>query len=360
VEQEGLEGLCHFTNLHYHAPFVITTIAFALGLMGIASLWNMWKGVNSAIRLLAVMATLGGCLFNIQTAYANRHRLRETELLKQWRIAKRKAELRVQLRAQWKAMLMPVIVIGLILLLTYALVKFEDLWKLANWLLFEREEEEAPEEREAGETPVDESADEKESPPVDDIRVRVKRTIPLVSLIWYVGVCLALTYSSSLALAGEYAERMNQELPHPIFWQDEKLAMVVRREAEIELGRRDPEVFRQDNPEFENVSMMAYAQQLGRQTDPQHLLLPANVGRQAAGADQASAHGQRWYQIANWVWDELERTDEGGIKMRIAREEIYQLPKSAKDSGYIPHTRVSYTVCADPWGRITEIKRDGK
>jgi len=65
-----------------------------------------------------------------------------------------------------------------------------------------------------------------------------------------------------------------------------------------------------------------------------------------------------WGQAATWVWDELARTDDGGIEMKVARQEIYKLPKPTDNSEHHPHPRVRYTVRADPWGRITEIKRD--
>ena len=44
--------------------------------------------------------------------------------------------------------------------------------------------------------------------------------------------------------------------------------------------------------------------------------------------------------------------------MRVARGEIYELPKPTEGSGHTPHSRVCYVVRADPWGRITKIKRD--
>jgi hypothetical protein len=85
----------------------------------------------------------------------------------------------------------------------------------------------------------------------------------------------------------------------------------------------------------------------------------AGAGQVAAGVP-LSQQVEGWWQAANWVWDELARTNDGGIEMKVARQEIYQLPKPTKNSGHQPHPRASYVVRADPWGRITEIKRDGE
>jgi len=255
--------------------------------------------------------------------------IRQREMLRKVKRGRSKG-----ISTQTITLLLPAVATAIVLVLTLALIKNDVLWELVKWLALIR----APDVR-------------------DGLPEKILAVLPFVSLVGYVMLTVSFTASSSLMLAQVYINRLNGFLPHPIFLQDQKLAMVVRKEAEIELGRRDPEAFRQDNPEFENIDMMAYMQQLSEQADPQDLLLPANIDRRVAGAGQTSSQGQRWYQAANWIWDELTRTDDGGIEMKAARQEVYQMPKPIQNSGHRPHPRVSYTVRADPWGRIIEIKR---
>jgi hypothetical protein len=151
-----------------------------------------------------------------------------------------------------------------------------------------------------------------------------------------------------------YAKRLNKAVPHPIFLQGDLLAEVVRREAEVELGRLDPS---EGAPEGANISGMGYLQ-CEERTNPQLLRLPPSVDMSAAIQGPLSPQVELWWQAATWVWDELGRTDDGGIEMRVAREEIYELPKPTEGSGHMPHARVCYVVRADPWGRIIKIKRD--
>jgi hypothetical protein len=333
VEQEGLWGLLHFTEPHCYAPFLIITAALGFGFMGIAGLW---EGVNLATRLLATVATVGGCLVIIQGVYEGRHKLRETELLT--RVGRRRKGIEIGFSAQLKTILVPVMAVGLVLLLAYALVQSDVLWKLSEWLFLEDSEEGVPP------PPPEES-----KPSQIGFRERVKRALPLILLGGYIGLSLALVYSSSMMLARCYINRLNEFLPQPIFLQDENLARIVRREAEVELGRLAPE--------STNESWMGYVQ-VGEQLKTPFPLLPPGAGAPVAAGIPLSQQVEGWWQAANWVWDELERTDDGSIEMKVARQDIYQLPKATKNSGHQPHPRVSYVVRADPWGRITEIKRD--
>jgi hypothetical protein len=256
--------------------------------------------------------------------------IRQSELLRQVRRGRGKG-----VSAQLITLLLPAVAAGFVLILTFALIKVEPLWELVKWLALVRGPDTG-----------------------DSLPEKFLAVLPFVSMIGYVMFALSFTASSSLMLVRVYINRLNELLPPPIFLQDQKLAMVVRKEAEIELGRLDPEELRQDNPTSANVSSMGYMQQFKQQADPQQLRLPANIDMPAAGAERLPSQVQLWYQAANWVWDELVRTDDGGIEMKVARDEIYKLPKSDKDSGYTPNPRVTYTVRADPWGRITKIKRD--
>jgi len=141
VEQGGLRGLLHFTEPHCHAPFLIITVALGFGLMGMAGLWER---VNPAIRLLATVLTVGGCLVIIQEVYERRHKVRETELLARVRTGRPRKRIRIRLSAQLKTILMPALVVGLVLLLAYALIQSNVLWKLSEWLLLEHKEEVPP------------------------------------------------------------------------------------------------------------------------------------------------------------------------------------------------------------------------
>ena len=135
VEQGSFWGLLHFTEPHLHMPFLLTATALALGLMGIGGIWT---GVNLGVRLLAVAVTVGICLIIIQGVYEGRHRLRIDYLLEQVKTASSNQGARqipkIRPSMQLKTILIPVIAVGLFLLLAYALVQFELLWKLAAWL----------------------------------------------------------------------------------------------------------------------------------------------------------------------------------------------------------------------------------
>ena len=199
-------------------PFLVVAMALGFGLMGIAGLW---RGVNLAIRLLATVATVGGCLVIIQGVYEGRHKLRETKLLALVRVGPRKRLLSARLKrflgTRSKTILVPTVVVGLTLLLAYALIQSDALWQLSKWLLLQPEEE-AP-------------SLEPEPPPPDEFRRRVIHALPLISMGGYVGFCLSLTYSSAMMLAWRYAREMNQYLPQPIFMNDNLLAEVIRSEA---------------------------------------------------------------------------------------------------------------------------------
>jgi hypothetical protein len=109
------------------------------------------------------------------------------------------------------------------------LVKIDVLWELVKWLALVH--------------PVERGA----SLPDKFIAV-----LPFTSLVGYVMLAICFTASSSLMLARRYINRLNEFLQHPIFLQDEKLAGIVRREAEVELGRLDPQ--------STNASLMGYIQ----------------------------------------------------------------------------------------------------
>ena len=280
VEKGGLQGLLYFTEPHLHVPFFLTAIALALGLMGIA---GMWEGVNMAVRLLAVAITVVGCLVIIQGAYTGRHKLREDYMLTHVKTARSKKGSRIHFSVQLKMILTWVAVVGIILLLGWAFIRSEDLWRIVAWLLLESTDT----------TPV---------PPLPaDIRQRIASALPLFFLLAYVGIFLALVYSSAKMLAHQYAERASRKLPPPIFLQGELLARIVQQEAQRHLSRVQP-------------------------------------------------------QSGGWIWEDMERTDDGGIRFTAwgkGEHSRVERSKTGDRTEYLQ--RVSYTIEADPWGRIVKI-----
>jgi hypothetical protein len=372
VEQKGFRGLRHFTEPHCHLPFFITIVALALGLMGIGGLW---KKVNLFTCLLAAAVSVIFSLFALLGVYGRRHKLREDYLLERVKTAASKKKPKkvpeVHLKVESKTAFVPVAIAALILLLICVLVQSTTVWKLSEILFI------------VGDTPTPIPTSSPETTPTSmptptptptaireateastrpGLRERVKRAVPLIFVGGYVGLFPSLVYSSSMLLAQAYTKRMNQNLPQPIFLQDEKLAQIVRKEAEVELGRLDPERLRQKYPDSANISLMGYMQ-FEEQADLQLLRLTPSVDMstavETAVEGPLSPQVALWGQAATWVWDELVRTDDGGIEMKAARHEIYQLPRPTDKSDHRPHPRVRYVVRADPWGRVIEIKRDG-
>jgi hypothetical protein len=313
VEQEGLWGLLCFTEPHCHLPFLITATALAFGLMGIA---GIWEGVNLAVQLLAVATTVGVCMITIQGVYARRHELREEYLLEQVQTTspnKKPQQIpKIRLSARVKTMLIPVMVVVLILLIAYALVQSDFVWKVSAWLFLEPREG----------TPI---------PPFpEDVRERVRGGLPLVLLIGYVGLFLTLVYSSSMMLAQEYAERMNAVLPHPIFLQGDLLARVVQEEAQRHLSRSLHPSTARRRPTRDRRSLQT-------------------------GHDLEQETAQK---SEGWTWEELQRTDRGGIKFTAWGErDGLRVEESITGHRAEYPQFVSYTIEADAWGRIVGITR---
>lgn len=241
---------------------------------------------------------------------------------------------------------MPAVMLTLVLLLAYSLVQSEMLWKLLEWLIFEPQPTPTPEPTSSTEPEATPPTDTETQSDLESFKERVTRAFPLITMGMYAALSLGLVYSSSMMLARQYVNRMNGDLPKPIFRQDEKLAQVVRREAEIELGRQNPDDL---HPSGKNVSRQRYVEFNG-QFDPGHLL-PGPKGK-----DGPFPSLELWAQDDTWTWDELERTEDGGVKMKVARQDIYRLP-TPQESCHQPHPLVCYVVRANHWGRIKSIER---
>jgi hypothetical protein len=317
-------------------PLIVVYLSFAVGLIGIGGLWSE---IKLEVGLSATFVTAVVALFMVQSIYEGRHSLRENDLLMQCRGTGRGRALKIQVSTQLKALLIPAVIAGLVLLLAYTLVQSNMVWGLSKWVFFEdRDEPEAK--------PEKEQAEGEEPDPLDELKGRIKRASPLVSLSTYVGLSLGLVYYFSMRAARQYAGYMNQHLPPPIFLQGEKLAQVVRQEAEVELGRLIPG--------STNISLMGYLQFRGQN------LLGFLSGVDMSSVTQSSLPPQVeiWGHADNWMWDELERTSTGGLMMKVARAELYKLPQNTAEGNHIPHPRVSYLVEADPWGRVIKIERE--
>ena len=119
-----------------------------------------------------------------------------------------------------------------------------------------------------------------------------------VAALGYGSLMPALVYSSSLWLALAHANRMNRRVPLPIFLHTAHLAKVVRAEAEQECSNLGPGL----------------------------------------------------------IWEGMERTDDGGIKLMARyRHDRKVLEDLAGKKTDLPlHTKCE--VLADPWGRIRSIK----
>jgi len=307
AEQGSFWGLLHFTEPHFHMPFLLTATALAFGLMGIGGIWT---GVNLGVRLLAVAVTVGICLIIIQGTYEGRHRLRIGYLLEQVKAASSRKGTKqippIRLTIQWKTILIPALAIGLFLLLAYALVQFELLWKLAAWLFLE---------------PVG------DPPPLlpEEVQVRIAGALPLILMMGYIGIFPALVYYSSMMLAQQYIQHMNEALPHPIFLRGDLLTAVVRAEVEKHLHQ---------------AGRLSAAQR----SPNQHRQPLQILGREATRLS------------GDWTWEDVERIKDGGVRL-TARAECEDSRVEESITGHRTRYRefASYTIEADRWGRIVRI-----
>lgn len=323
IEQGGWAGIAAFTQPHIYLPLIVTALVTLLGLL---STFTLWDSIKPFFRALALLITPIGCLLTLQAAYVARKSIRENESLRRVKRGWHKG-----IGIKLKTLLLPAVAVGIALILTWALMSVEALWELVRWLALSK---------------VPETG--------GNIIEKFLAVLPVTSLMGYVLLAISFTGASSLMLAWRYMNRLNEFLPLPIFLQDDKLARVVRREAETELGRLDPLVL---NPDGSNDAWMGYLQ-LEEQATLHHLL-PDGIG--VSGAAEGPSFPQRevWVQAGGWVWDELARTDGGGVEMKVARQEMYKLPHETRKGGHDPGPRVRYIVSADPWGRVTDVRRAG-
>jgi len=300
-EKGGIEGLLAFSAPHLYLPFFMTVLAVAFGLMGIGGLW---KGLTPAAQLLAVAVTVCGCLIATLAGHGARHEIREKELLKRVQQGFGASLGGTRLRA----IVVPAFSLFLVLLIMYTMIISDFAWKLAEWFLLDPEYLAQVERQEATSdtTPEGEQPEETEG-----LRKRLRQVLPFTLMGMYVAFMISFAYSASLLLALVYAQEMNKTLPHPIFLQEDLLVKIVRREAERVVCRP---------------------------------ITPRVIG----GEEQ---------RPRNWIWDEMERTADGGISLKAIVREGSKTEESLTGEQTESPVYVTYMVEADPWSRITKVVR---
>jgi hypothetical protein len=312
-EKGGLEGLLAFSAPHFYLPFFITALALVFGLMGMV---GFWEGILLPVRLLAVVFTVSLCLLAAFAGYDARHEIREQELLGRVRRGWRAFLSGVRLRA----IIAPALSMTLVLVAVYALVTSELAWGFAEWLLLDPEyltQVKQLEQLERWEAGDDQAPEGEQTEGENPLREKLRQVLPLALMGMYVAFTTSFTYSASLQQALLYAKKMNGTLPHPIFLRDELMADVVRREAACVVGRP---------------------------------VAPMVIGGDE-GASQAE-HGFR-----RWTWDEMERTEDGGIHLKAIERAGNKVEESLTGGLTERPVHVTYEIKADPWSRIIKVAR---
>ncbi len=299
VERGGLQGLEAFMRPHLHLPLAITIFAFFCTLLGLAIIWTE---IRPGLRLLAVILTVGGCLLVTYANYEARHSIREQMLL----APLRRGWLAVLNAPRTRAVLIPALTILLAFLLIAGIVSSHLLRELLCWLAFD-------------------PGYCKEGP--GGFREQVTEALPLILMVCSCGFLTSFAHSSSLLLAMRYANEMNRVLPMPLFLDDNRLARVVRTAAEQVLDRTSGKVFRVIGAEMTSTS-----------------------------PEQSQRREERHY-AGHWNWSDMERTPDGGIRMKAYIEEDCRPMETASGLPQTQRTVVIYTVTADRWGRIRQIQR---
>jgi len=308
-EKRGrLQGFFHFLELHSYVPAIIAYCALPFGLLGMS---GPWLPVRLSVLVPVVTLTFILCLYITQYTYAERFALREEELL-----GRVKRGWRKRLAPEFRAAMVPVAAIALVMIFALLLVESEYVWKFAELLMRETPSRAAS----AVEMPAqEETADDAASSPQEErpsLRERLGRALPLISLATYALIFVAFAYSSSLTLARDYARQLNEKVPLPIFLREDLLTGVVQREA-------------------------------GRAV---HRAVRSGGGSGAAAAVGAQSASR------SWTWDEMERLEDGGIRLTAV---VHGTKKEETLSGELVERSVStaYVVEADPWGRIIKVAR---
>lgn len=290
------KALLNFLSPYLGLPLMIAGWSLAFGLLGM--IWP-WGGVRPSVLILVIALTFVGCVLAPIDVHAKRFDLREQELLRRVRRGWRN-----EFGLEMQILLVPAIILGLAMLLTLSTVQSRMSWEMLEWLVLEDTTavEETPS---AGALLFQEELGLKE---------KVKRVFPLMCLSGYVTLA-AFAYSSSLMLAQEYISRLNKRLPQPIFLREDLLIEVVQREAE-RIVHRTPRV----------------------------------IGDEKTPAETERGPG-------NWIWNEMERTDDGGVRLKATVKVDSKMSKSPTGEQIEHPVYVTYVVEADPWSRIIRVVR---
>lgn len=339
-----------FTAPFLHAPFLLIVLSLGLGLFGLA---GGWRGIRPGIQLIALLSTAAACFLFPLIAYGSRHGIRTEQMLNQVRTGWRTLITDPKLLA----FILPVFYSLLIFLFVFFIASSDLMWEMVRWLLFEPGYGELAE----------------PSP-----YARILAGMPLFLMAAYVGFMISLTYISSLLPALHYASEMNRELPQPIFLNGHLLTQVVRSQAEAHLARPGGFITRmsrsrerwvgegiRDIPENLDKSGGAI-QPVARPVEGGVLSGPSVATQTSQPPVVAMPLGlhsvRRWRdeveRVGRWNWEGMERMPDGGIIMKARGEE--QVKDVETDAGFSQRRRISviYTVTADPWGRIREIRRE--
>ena len=336
-------ALLYFLAPYLGLPLMIAGWALAFGLLGM--LWP-WGGVKPSMLVLAVALTFVGCIVAALDVHGKRFTLRERELLRKVQRGRKKG---IGIGVQ--TLLAPAIALGLAMLLTLLMIRNRMVWETLEWLVLEPQpgattveetsmsegapsedtpaieettaqpQEESPNGGTTAieETPAPESSQEEPSPQEQEelpTKEKVKRAFPLICLSGYVTLA-AFAYSSSLMLAQEYARQLDEFLPLPIFLREDLLTEVVRHEAELIVCRP---------------------------------ITPRVIG----GEETPDRTEQR---PRSWTWDEMERTDDGGIRLKAIVRMSNKVETSLTGEQIESPVEITYQVEANPWSRITKVAR---
>jgi hypothetical protein len=339
-EQGGIEGLLAFYRPYRYLPLLVALLAIPLGLMGVGGLW---RGIAPAAQFLLVAVPIGLCPSIAFAVYSARHDIREQGLLNRVRRGNQVLLNDYQLRA----MLAPALLLISVLLVAYALVASDTLWELSQWLFLDPAYQEQVEREQI-------SDDADPSQELGSLRDRVTQVLPLVLAVSHVALLVSLAYTTSLSPALEYARGMNTALPPPIFLQGNRMAEMVRAQAEEQLHRQAGFVVQTARTIDRGTGVVR-----GTMLGMFNRLLPApgSSGRDERQTAHLEREQEQTIRSGNWNWEELDRTQDGGIIMKASGIQYTQAPATPAGPDKQGWLRMVYTVVADPWGHIVKITR---
>lgn len=329
-EQGGLQGMVAFARPHLFFPFILTVFACGCSLIGMGGLWT---GIQPGFQLITVILTVAGCLLAFQATYEARHQIREQMLLTPL-LRGRHALLK---NPRTRALLVPALTVLFAFLLIVGIVSSSMLRELLCWLVFEPNYC-------------------KEEP--GGFRERLTEALPLILMVCTGGFMVSFSRSSSILIAMRYANTMRNELPLPIFLDDDRLSQIVRRAAEKILDRPDGlavHVSGLRKAEKRTASWSKGLTNLRQKSETSAILLPNESATRLLQSRELEKE-----LSGHWNWSDMERTPDGGIRMKAYGEEGVR--KEMTEVGLSKDRRIIavYTVTADPWGRIRRIQREEK